>query len=168
METAVYAASDYDFILSVNKGKEGFDVEAVKNMSHEEQVAEATKLLEKIGCIVMNPNEEDMPGGVIDGEEVELKDISAGDEKQEMFESKEIEIKVPSHKSTATVEVLLEQMYTTVDINKANIDSEKLRDETERKEKAREQLAKLKETQAKLEQVIEDDDDFDIPMRKVS
>lgn len=158
MEKDLYTATNEQMILNFNKGKEGFDAEAVKNMSVEEQVAEATKLLEKIGCVVMNPNEEDMPGGVIDGEEVELKDISAGDEKHEMFETKE-EVK-------KNVEELSHQLHPTIDIDKANIGAEKLRAETERKQKAKEQLAKLKEAQANIEQSIDEDDDF-IPMRKV-
>jgi hypothetical protein len=88
MEKEAYTATNEQMILQFNKGKEGFDAEAVKNMTEEEQVIEATKLLEKIGCVVMNPHEEDMPGGIDAKDDFELEDISAGDEKQDMFAEK--------------------------------------------------------------------------------
>lgn len=169
METEKYMATDRDIVISANKGKEGFDIEAVNNMTEQELTDLATKHLEKIGCVVMNPNEEDMPGG-IDGEEVELKDISAGDDKVDMFEAKA--------EVNKNVEELSEQLHpTTIDIEKeSKIKADKelakkveadVEAERKSKAKAKEQLAKLKQTQEKLEQSISDDDDFQMPLRKV-
>lgn len=141
MEDNSYTATSEQMILQFNKGKEGFDESSLKNMSQEEMVAEATKLLEKIGCVVMNPHEEDMPGGIDSQEEIlPLKDISAGDEKQGMFVDCVI---IDSE----------EQISKNEDLDKL-------------KQKSAEKLAKLKESQDKLENIVDEEDEF-IPMRRV-
>lgn len=166
MELGSYSANDLDIVLAANKGKEGFDAEAVKLMTEEELTILSTQHLEKIGCIVMNPHEEDMPGG-IDSEEVELKDISAGDEKETMFDEED--------KDMPPTEVVVEEKKVVegkiIDIEKNRIDAKRKEKESaeiaDKKQKAREQLAQLKEAQAKLEKVVDEDDDFVVPTRKV-
>ncbi len=173
MQEGAYTASDKDIVLEFNKGKEGFDAEAVKNMSDEELTILSKKHLEKGGCVVLDPREEDMPGG-IDFEEAPLKDISAGDEKQEMFETKSNHEFIPPNEGEEGMEVskvdgvdfdkILEDERKEKEIVEAELKKQKVAEE--KKAKAKAQLEELKKAQAKIEASIDEEDDF-IPMRKV-
>ena len=88
--TAEYMKGDHvennKNIIEYYEGKkEGFDKSKLDGMSEKELHSYAIKLLEKAGCVVMDPNEADAPEEDRSSEGEVIDNIGGGDERDKMF-----------------------------------------------------------------------------------